>query len=202
MHLMNKLHIASTVRLLYGASVAGLGWRMRGWIANKIRWHCWKSMSTHALEALTLLTLVYKLGKHNKDGTGCVADIEVHNLQYYSLTMSKIVELKMRARSRAIREYKEPKTPAETALERKRQMRNKSAFITRQKERHYVALLSQHIKRAERGRDHVAHLVRITNAQCQQLRFYKRQLEAALRNTGTRKMLSDGKILDQVLSNN
>lgn len=126
------------------------------------------------------------------------------NSHYYSLTMAKVAELKMRARNRAIKEYKEPKSPAKTALERKRRMRNKSAFITRQTERHYVELLSQHIKKVETGRDHAAHVIRITNAQCQQLRFYERQLEAALRTIRKCKMSPDdaGNIIDQVLAMN
>lgn len=64
--------------------------------------------------------------------------------------------LQRRARTLAEREYS-ARAPlvsrASTAGERKKRMRNKSAFISRQTQRHYERLLAAHVQAAERDRD-------------------------------------------------
>ena len=98
-------------------------------------------------------------------------------------------DMQRRARAQAVHEYVTgpaldvAANPPVTPVERKRTMRNKSAFISRQTQRHYQRFLSDHIRNAEMERDAAWRQKQSIEEQITVLRNLERQLQNGLSAT-------------------
>lgn len=101
----------------------------------------------------------------------------------------EIRDMQKRARTLAEHEYvtgpalEVAANPPVTPVERKRTMRNKSAFISRQTQRHYQRFLSEYITRTEAERDAALKLKNKTEGEVATLRDYEKQLQERLART-------------------
>lgn len=98
----------------------------------------------------------------------------------------EIREMQKRARAQAEHEYVTgpaldvAANPPVTPVDRKRTMRNKSAFISRQTQRHYQRFLSEYITEAENQRDAALKQKQKTQAEIAALRDLQLQLQRTL----------------------
>lgn len=103
-----------------------------------------------------------------------------------NIRAAKVVsEMQHRARTLAENEYKPPTKQPRTSLDKKRAMRNKSAFITRRTARYYERFLQNCITENEGVRDVKLRLVKNTSAEVQYLRRYVQHLTDAVGEVGT-----------------
>lgn len=102
--------------------------------------------------------------------------------------------LQRRARALAESEYggrELTQTPATSPRELKKRMRNKSAFISRQTNRHYERLLGDHITRSESERNALLHSCTTAALELDALRAHVQNLEAKIESISASSVITD-----------
>ena len=82
----------------------------------------------------------------------------------------------------------------------KKQLRNRSAYISRQAARHYETLLIQCVQRSERERDACVYQIRETTSEVHKLRTQLKLLEASFQTDPMDRLLEEVNYLDCVSS--